>query len=95
MFFAMYRFDGDRAHLAAAYDRLMHAFPIAQIALQACVERDGGLDTYDACPSREEFESFSASDGFRDALKSAGLPSPRIVPLGPVNAAFARGARMA
>jgi hypothetical protein len=95
MYFALFRFEGERAQLAAAYDRLMQAFPLSQVSLQACVERPGGLDVYDACPSQEAFESFSASADFRNALQAAGLPAPQIVPLGPVNAAFAQGARVA
>ena len=55
-----------------------------------CVIRDDGLTVFDACPSREVYESFTASDMFREAIAVAGLPVPRIEGLGGIQVAHLR-----
>jgi hypothetical protein len=87
MFLGAYHFDGDPAVLVPAYENLMSGFPTDAIALHACVVTDRGISVYDACPSRADFEEFT-SGGFQAAVVAAGLPLPRIVPLGDVHNAI-------
>ncbi|ROZ72746.1 hypothetical protein [Ramlibacter sp. WS9] len=95
MYLSVYRFEGDTAVLAAAYGRLLASMPTDKFDFHACIERPGGIEIYDACPTREVHEAFVASPEFRGALAQAGLPSPEIVPLGETRAAFAQGRRLA
>lgn len=95
MYLSVYRFKGDTAALAAAYERLLASMPTHKFDLHACVERPGGIEVYDACPTREVHEAFVASAEFRGALAHAGLPPPEVVPLGETRAAFAQGRRLA
>lgn len=95
MFLGIYTFEGEPAALVAAYERLVGGIPQGDLLLHACVRRAGGIDVYDACPSREAFEGFAASAEFRGALESAGLPPPTVTRLGDVHAAFAQGQRLA
>jgi len=95
MFLGIYTFEGEPAALLAAYERLVGGIAPGNLLLHACVRRAGGIDVYDACPSREAFERFAASAEFRGALKGAGLPAPTITPLGDAHAAFAQGRRLA
>jgi hypothetical protein len=90
MFLAAYHFDGTPAELVGAYERLMGAFPPDSLDLHVCVIRDGGLSIYDACPSASVFADFSASEQFAGAVRAAGLPAPRVEPLGEVHAARMR-----
>ncbi|MFC4949100.1 hypothetical protein [Pseudonocardia sp. GCM10023141] len=89
MFLSAYHFDGDPAELVPAYDVMQQGFPPDTFDLQACVVTESGVTIYDACPTREIAESFSASPQFRGALAAAGLPTPRIEPLGEVHHAIA------
>ena len=41
----------------------------------------------DACPTKADYEQFTGSDMFRDAVAGAGLPAPRIEGLGDVRVA--------
>ena len=82
MFLGAYHFDGDPAVLLAAYGRLMPGFPPESSDLHLCIERSDGITVYDACPSRDIFASFSTGPEFRAAIEAAGLPAPRIEPLG-------------
>ena len=85
MYLGSYEFDGDRAELLAAYDRLVAAFPPGTLALQVCVARADGITVFDACPSAEVFRGFSTSADFAGALAHAGLPTPRVTELGDVH----------
>src|SRR5204863_376507 len=60
------------------------------LSVEAAVHDDGIL-VLDACPSRAVFEQFSQSPQFRDAVATAGLPSPRVDLVGEVHAARGRG----
>jgi hypothetical protein len=90
MFLGAYHFDGDPAELLAAYERLAADFPPDKLDLHLCVVRDRGLTVYDACPTPEIFAEFSTGPQFRGALEHAGLPGPRIEPLGKVHSAHLR-----
>ena len=85
MFLSAYHFGGDPEALAAAHDRFCKRFPPASLGLHVCVLVEDGITVFDACPSREVFTAFSHSDGFRQALAEAGLPRPRLEPLGEVH----------
>ena len=85
MFLSAYHFAGDPAALAAAHDRLYQQIPPESVDLHVCVPAADGITVFDACPSREIFEAFSQSAEFRAALAGAGLPPPRLTPLGEVH----------
>ena len=89
MFLSAYHFDGDPAALVPAYDVMQQGFPPDNFELHACVVTGSGITVYDACPTREIFEGFSVSSEFRGVLDAAGLPTPRIEPLGEVHHAVA------
>ena len=89
MFLAAYHFDGDPAALVGAYDVMRRSFPPGSLELHACVVTAAGITVYDACPTREVFEGFSIGPEFRGAFTAAGLPAPRIEPLGEVHDAVA------
>ncbi len=52
---------------------------------------DGDPAVLDGCASRAAFEAFSTGEQFRSALAAAGLPTPRVQPLGEVHAVRADG----
>lgn len=87
MFLGAYHFDGDPVELLAGYERLMRGFPPEAITLHVCVRRDTGISVYDACPSASVFAEFSGGTDFAGALAAAGLPAPRVEPLGDVHSA--------
>jgi hypothetical protein len=85
VFLGYYDFDGEVPELLSAYERLLAGFPQDAFDLHVCVVREGGITIYDACPSRAVFADFSGSQGFRDAITAAGLPSPTVGQLGDVH----------
>ena len=87
MFLGAYHFAGDPAELVTAHDRLTAQFPPGAFDLHVCVAHDDGIVVFDACPSREVFTGFSQSPDFLGAVAAAGLPTPRVEPLGDVHAA--------
>jgi hypothetical protein len=89
MFLSAYHFDGDPTRLLPAYDVMRQGFPPHTFELHACVVTGAGITVYDACPTREVFEGFSISTEFGRAIATAGLPPPRIEPLGQVHRAVA------
>lgn len=84
MYFSVYSWDGDPAELEAAYRRMLTGFPVEAIQLQLAVARPDGLDVYDTCPTKEQFEAFAAGDDFRAACRSVGLGDPRLSGLGEI-----------
>lgn len=90
MFLGAYDFDGVVDDLLPAYERLRSGYPEDALLLHVCVERPGGITVYDACPSREVFESFSTSAEFQAAVQAAGLPLPRVSPVGEVRSTVVR-----
>jgi hypothetical protein len=90
MYLGAAHFDGDPGELLPAYHRMLERFGPESLALHVCVTRDGGLTVFDACPTREIYEEFTASDTFRDAIAAAGLPAPRTEALGDVHIALLR-----
>ena len=90
MFLSAYHFAGDPAELAAAHDRLYQQFPPESLDLHVCVRTAEGIAVFDACPSRAVFDEFSQSAEFRAALADAGLPQPRLEPIGEVHSARMR-----
>ena len=80
MFLGAFHFDGAVDELTPAYDRMLAGYPPDSLQLHVSVVRDGGITVFDACPSRTDFEQFTAGG----ALAAAGLPWPRIEPIGDV-----------
>jgi hypothetical protein len=85
MFLGAYDFAGTVSELLTAYDRLVASFPPGALQLHLCISGDDGITVFDACPTREIFESFSVSPEFRGAVESAGLPEPTVRALGDVH----------
>lgn len=85
MFLGAYQVDGDPARLVPAYDALRRGLPAEQFELHVCVVTTVGITVYDACPDREVFDGFSVGPEFGAAVAAAGLPAPRIEPLGEVH----------
>jgi hypothetical protein len=79
MFLGAYHFDGHADELLPAYHRLLDGFPPGAVELQLCVGTERGLTLFDTCPV---FEAFSGGETFRIALAAAGLPQPRVEPIG-------------
>lgn len=92
MFLGAYHFDGDPAALASGHQRLLDRLPPASLDLHLCVLRDDGITVFDACPSPEVFAAFSRSAEFSAEVTAAGLPAPRIEPVGEVQVAYLREA---
>ena len=90
MFLGAYHFDGDPADLLPGYRRLMAGFPPDSSDLHVCVERVDGITVFDACPSSDVFAGVSTGVEFRLAIKDAGLPVPRVEPVGEVQIARLR-----
>jgi hypothetical protein len=84
MFLGSYHFDGEPDALIPLYERLVSSLPGDSIELHVCIRTDSGITVFDTCPSREVFDGFTTSTGFAEAVAAAGLPSPRIEPLGSV-----------
>ena len=91
MFLGTYRFDGAADDLLAAYHRLLQFVPAANLHFHACAVDPTGLWVYDACPTREVFQAFAAGEGFRLAVRAAGLPAPHVMEIGELHAAFVQG----
>ena len=85
MFLSAYHFAGDPAALVAGHDRLYQQVPADSLDLHVCVRTADGITVFDACPSRAVFDEFSQSAEFRAALAGAGLPQPRLEPIGEVH----------
>jgi hypothetical protein len=90
MFLGAYHFDGQPDELLDSYDRLLASFPPDAIDLHVCVVYDGGLTVFDACPSAAVFAAFSSGPELAGAVQAAGLPSPRVEPIGDVHAVRVR-----
>lgn len=90
MFLGAYHFDGQPAELVAAYDRLLASFPPDALILHVCTITAMGITVFDACPTRPVFEVFSSSPDTLAAFAAAGLPVPRVEPLGEVHNALLR-----
>jgi hypothetical protein len=90
VFLGAYHFDGESEALLAGHDRLAAQFPPGTFDLHVVVAVDGGMVVFDACPSHEVFGGFSQSPEFLAAVESAGLPAPRVEPLGDVHFAELR-----
>jgi hypothetical protein len=85
MFLGAYHFDGHADELLPAYHRLLDGFLPGAVQLQLCVGTERGLTLFDTCPSRAVFEAFSGGEALRAALAAAGLPQPRVEPIGDVH----------
>jgi hypothetical protein len=50
--------------------------PRANIKLHLCLRAPNGIVMIDTCPTREAFEAFARSEGFRALRQRHGLPEP-------------------
>jgi len=94
MFLGIYHFEGDTAQLRMAYERMLELIPHTNLQLHVCVPSEDGLSIIDSCPNKESFLSFASSSEFADALKTAGLPTPKVTPMGEIHTAFVDGNRI-
>jgi hypothetical protein len=83
-------FDGNPGELLPGYHRMLEQFGIDTLDVHLCIVREDGLTVLDACPSKTDYEEFTTSDMFREAVAAAGLPAPRIEGLGNVQVAHLR-----
>ena len=84
MFLGAFHFDGDLDTIIRGHARLLATYPPDSLLLHVAIDRPNGITVYDACPSRADFDAFTSGEGFRGVVASAGLPFPRIEPLGEV-----------
>jgi hypothetical protein len=89
---SIWRFRGDPDELAARYDAMVAEIPAASMRLHLCLRADDGLLLVDTCPSREVYEEFAASEGFRALRGKHGLPEPESLEDFPVHRALVDGA---
>jgi hypothetical protein len=64
------------------YRRLLDGFPPGAVVLQLCTVTERGLTVFDTCPSCEAFHEFVSGAMFSESVAAAGLPRPRIEPVG-------------
>lgn len=93
MIFATYRFSGEPKPLLAAYERMLTLLPTEDMKLHICTQDAAGIEIFDACPTQAAFEGFSSSAEFKDAVRTAGLPTPAVRVVGDVKAVFVQGKR--
>jgi hypothetical protein len=84
MFMASYELTGDPDALLAAHEWMISGFPTDSFLLHLSVRTEQGVTIYDCCPSRDQFEAFSSSPEFAAALAEAGLPTPKVTPIGDI-----------
>lgn len=89
MYLGKYEFEGDPERLVDAYDRLMAGIPPEAIGFHICVKRSNGITIYDTCPTAEVFEATAHDPDMRAAMADAGLPEPKVTPLGAAHSARA------
>jgi hypothetical protein len=88
---AIWKFAGDPDDLLPRYDAMVAEIPRASMRLHLCLRARDGFLLVDTCPSREVFEEFAASAGFRDLRARHGLPEPERIEDFPVHVAFVGG----
>jgi hypothetical protein len=84
---SIWRFDGDPHELLRRYDALVAEIPAENMRLHVCLRDRDGIVLVDTCPSKEVFDGFFASEGFRTLRERHGLPEPSRVEDLPVHAA--------
>jgi hypothetical protein len=83
-------FDGDPGELLPAYQRLLAGLGIDALDVHLCITTENGLTVFDACPTKADYEGYTASGTFHEAVAAAGLPAPRIDGLGNIRCARLR-----
>jgi hypothetical protein len=84
MFLGSYHFEGDPDELLAGYWRMREIIPADELDLHVCARTPRGVIVFDTCPDEATLRAFGTSESFRQATAAAGLPTPRIEPLGEV-----------
>jgi hypothetical protein len=92
---SIWHFAGDPDDLLPRYDAMLAQVPTASMRLHLCLRAPDGLLLVDTCPTREAYEEFAASEGFRGLRAQHGLPEPARLDDYPVHAAFVDGTRTA
>ena len=88
---SIWKFDGDPDDLLARYDAMIAEIPRANMTLHLCLRAPNGIVMVDTCPTREAFEAFAHSEGFRALRQRHGLPEPSELTDHPVHQAFVDG----
>ncbi len=88
---AIWKFSGDPDDLLRRYDAMLAEIPRESMRLHLCLRAGDGILLVDTCPTREAFEAFAASEGFRRLRARHGLPEPERLEDFPVHAAFVEG----
>jgi hypothetical protein len=84
MFLTAYHYEGDPIELTAAHRRSLDLVPPGVLTLHIVILTDRGISVFDECPSREVAAAVHDGPEFHDLMAAAGLPSPRIEPLGDI-----------
>jgi hypothetical protein len=88
---SIWRFNGDSDDLLARYDAMLAEIPMEGMRVQLCLRAPDGIVLIDTCPSRDAFDAFAGSDGFRALRERHGLPAPARVDDYPVHTAVIEG----
>lgn len=88
---SIWKFAGDPDDLLARYDAMIAEIGAAGMRLHVCLRAADGIVMLDTCPSKEVFEAFAGSDGFRVLRERHGMPEPVRVDDYPVHLAYAAG----
>ncbi len=73
---------------------MVASIPAESMKFSACARVDDGIVVFDTCPSKEVFDEFHTSEGFRALLETHGLGQPDSLVDGPAVLAFADGRRV-
>lgn len=76
MYCAIYRFEGEPSALLAGYRKMLDVVPAGELLLHVCVQDPGGIEVFDACPTREAFEAFSGGSDFAGIRPAQALGAP-------------------
>jgi hypothetical protein len=85
---SIWRFRGDPDELLRAYDAMLAEIPSGSMRLHLCLRASDGIVLVDTCPSREAYEAFASSAGFRELRERHGLPEPERLEDFPVHLAL-------
>ena len=78
---AVFDFHGDSEELAARYDTAIQkvvAVSSARPVVHLAVPREYGFMVVDVWSSEEALHAFEQNEGFRQVLRDAGLPEPKL-----------------
>jgi len=88
---SIWRFAGDPDALLRAFDAMVAEIPAGNMRVHLCLRAPNGIVLVDTCPTKEVFDAFAASEGFRSLRARHGLPEPERLEDFPVHRAFVDG----